>query len=1788
MERLKKLAPILLAGIAAAAGIIVMLRVYYLQYQEALSFLRRVPVLVYILIGVILLILIVGSAIFYILYKARKEIKPEHAEPIESPDQKAEAEPRETTKKKTRPVKVAKKRSYSLQVLKSSFERALKTLKNYSSVSDYRYEIPWFLMAGEAGSGKTHALERSGLNLSLGRMTGGRAGESAALNWWFFERGVILDLAGDLMLRRGGGVGDERMWKALVKLLQKHRPEKPLDGIILTIPCTDLLPEETGETPDPNKIVEKAELLYKRLWNAQKTLGIRFPTYVLVTRCDQVKGFQAFCEGLPEHFAGHMLGWSSHYSVDAAFSTDWLDEAFQKTIQDLLEVRYEVYTQDRTIQDSDGLFRFASAFRDVFPTLKIYLENIFKQSAYHESFVFRGVYFCGESGIKSGLSGPKIPHYFVKDLIEKKVFPEYALGRPTRRTLAVKNRKVIFAQAVAALLVLGAAWGLWRDYRALNQDTKSLAPVLEEVHLDMLRNRSEGGEEGLMLYSLLTNVDQKVFFEKNALHLVDLMTRVRSLKKTFIPSSWFSPLHDEIRKALTYAYGEIILKAMYIGFVQKAKDVFESADTGRSAADGGELVPVDEIPEFKNLEDFLARAIELSEYIQLYNNLGKSGDMADLGRISKYLFDIDLPQGFYRNAMEYHQALGETEYRVFDPQIFRVKARYSTIKKLIRNLYDRLFQHNPVMEQLQRLSEALTEFGKGGAEMRRNENEVKRLLGLIEQTQTMLADPAVSWMFSDQLNLGDTFSRILALIDQSRFQGPEIREEIQEIGRTEFQAFKEKLRDIRLSSNDFILEVEDDTVTNQLSEKVTDLKTDIGDLLQKDFMTAEPAAEVETAQIDFKDDMRVRWDGPVLGKALRLFEPFEVFQTDQLSKFPEDMQQTIDDMAKENLAAKVESLVARAQRFKSMADEYGETLQEQEVQSEIKNFKEVSGQLYRLLNFSENLELGEIHQRLSDFLYWQTATLFAAVDRLLKEDELYAMKQPDFSWWDGQSKPGWNAYGVNDDEEMGHYLAVQRKRIEHLAFNYAEPLVEFFSRAEILRHDEEKQMVLKWQRILAELDKYKNKKPENNLAMLENFIRFDMNKINVHSFLEVLAEVDLDKRSGDFFLSRRNQIRRSLFNRCQALADSTESNQYADLSGFFNENLAGRFPFSSDPRAQSDADPEDIKAFYKLYDDDQATIRDVLDASEGFGDSKDEVLAFLDRMNTVREFFAPFLPAEAAEGEEKPKVASSPTYDMDIEFRTNQAFEAGANRIIEWLMAVDEQVVRYGGTENVVRWRFGDPILIALRWAKDGLAYPVFAGDGPDVRVDELTVRYRFESPWALLRLLEAYPTHPGDLKDMRDAKPHTLAFKIETMNRGSTLEDEKAKEREQLEEWLAELEFPRAVAYQSTPSKTATPAAEGPGFGASLWREATILMGRTAPGMSSEAQYGIAAAGRVNDDRKTRELYKQQREAQERQNNGNSENESAEANTEATAVVPSEPENESASTADETETLEEANETETTDEEIENLDETEDADAEESESLEEEDLTTEETEPEAEDALSEETEAEETEDVTDEALSEEDTDEAEDETDGDLFGEEELDETEDESDEDLFADESTDEDEELEDDWADEEDDWEDDEDDWEDEEEEEEKEFSYEVPANWDPTKLSGDDTESSDEETEADQTATKASPKPAAEQSEAQAAPQPTINLEGLTAREKLKALEALSQRRRDIAMKGTTPENLKEKIMEGLRKLDQLSALQSEKSITKAFIRVTPLTPDKAKKALVLPDFPISAPELDKAE
>ncbi|MBK0124855.1 type VI secretion system membrane subunit TssM [Pantoea sp. S61] len=400
----------------------------------------------------------------------------------------------------------------------------------------YLYQLPWYMIIGAPGAGKTTALVNSGLQFPLADKFGKAAlrgiGGTRNCDWWFTNDAVLLDTAGRYATQESQQERDASEWHHFLALLCKYRGRQPINGVIVTLSVADLL----SQTPEALR--NQALTLRQRLMELHDRLGIRFPVYVLVTKADLLKGFRSYFAGLDktqrEQIWGFTFPWAQASTADFELSGKFQQE------YSLLQQRLDAGLADTLLAESDAQSRadsylFPQEFAALRPLLAEALETLFARSDFETQFAPRGIYFAsgtqeglpfdrvmgeltralhlpgqqnGESGRwdQVGKDAPIPPtkgqSFFLKDMLEDVVFQESGLAA-SNRWWELRNRAGLWSGYLALLVIVVVAGALWLTSYSKNktylQEMAAKTPQVEQLG-EQLQRQGNGDLFALVPY----------------------------------------------------------------------------------------------------------------------------------------------------------------------------------------------------------------------------------------------------------------------------------------------------------------------------------------------------------------------------------------------------------------------------------------------------------------------------------------------------------------------------------------------------------------------------------------------------------------------------------------------------------------------------------------------------------------------------------------------------------------------------------------------------------------------------------------------------------------------------------------------------------------------------------------------------------------------------------------------------------------------------------------------------------------------------------------------------------------------------------------------------------------------------------------------------------------------------------------------------------------------------------------------------------------------------------------
>ena len=351
----------------------------------------------------------------------------------------------------------------------------------------YLYQLPWYMFVGAPGSGKTTTLLHSGLKFPLAEAMGpgaiGGVGGTRQCDWWFTDEAVLLDTAGRYTTQDSNSEVDQAGWQGFLGLLKKHRPRRPVNGIIVALSVADLLQQ------GPAARQAQALAIRGRIKELHETLGSTFPIYVTVTKCDLLAGFVEFFDNLGREERAQVWGMTFPLAPDnqAGQASGALASFPERFLA--LEQRLQVRVLDRVQQERDLqrralLYRFPQQFAALGEVLGGFLTAVFEPNRFEPASTLRGVYFTSGTQEGSpidrvmaslaaafGLDRKVLPpnaasgrSYFITALLKDLMFKEAGLAGTDSRFEKRRSQMRLALGAGVALLVVLLATGLAVSY----------------------------------------------------------------------------------------------------------------------------------------------------------------------------------------------------------------------------------------------------------------------------------------------------------------------------------------------------------------------------------------------------------------------------------------------------------------------------------------------------------------------------------------------------------------------------------------------------------------------------------------------------------------------------------------------------------------------------------------------------------------------------------------------------------------------------------------------------------------------------------------------------------------------------------------------------------------------------------------------------------------------------------------------------------------------------------------------------------------------------------------------------------------------------------------------------------------------------------------------------------------------------------------------------------------------------------------------------------------------------
>jgi len=364
--------------------------------------------------------------------------------------------------------------------LRGKFKQAMVELRKSKNGRRHLNDLPWYVMIGPPGAGKTTAIVNSGLQFpladKLGKAAIGGVGGTRNCDWWFTNDAVLIDTAGRYTTQESDAEADNAAWIGFLGLLKKYRKRQPINGAIIAISLSDLSLQD--------EITQKghAQAVRRRLSELRERLGVRFPVYVLFTKADLIAGFGEFHDTLGkedrEQVWGFTLPLTKGRKEDPPIAR--FDEEFALLLGQLNAQLLEKMQGETDHQRRALIAGFPAQVASVRSVARDFLNEVFRDNRYDQRQMLRGVYFTsgtqegtpidrlmlgmaqtfgiGRQAIGTGQGTGR--SFFLTRLFEGVMFPEAGLvsadDKVERRYRW--TRRVAIAATVLVAMITGGLW----------------------------------------------------------------------------------------------------------------------------------------------------------------------------------------------------------------------------------------------------------------------------------------------------------------------------------------------------------------------------------------------------------------------------------------------------------------------------------------------------------------------------------------------------------------------------------------------------------------------------------------------------------------------------------------------------------------------------------------------------------------------------------------------------------------------------------------------------------------------------------------------------------------------------------------------------------------------------------------------------------------------------------------------------------------------------------------------------------------------------------------------------------------------------------------------------------------------------------------------------------------------------------------------------------------------------------------------------------------------------------
>lgn len=368
------------------------------------------------------------------------------------------------------------------KIIQHTFKLSVRKIQGFGSNRlTSLYDLPWYILVGGKGDGKSLLLKQNEFEPVLDKSIIDKEG-IPYLTFWANDHAIVIEVGHPIFDNENV---NKDLWKLLCQLLIKYRPRQAINGFISVIGCDRLI---DGDKNDRKKL---AALIQETALSLKNSIELNLPIYTLFSKADRIADFVSFFENYSSTEVENPFGIAFEIEDSQRFNSEHFVKEVEQLLKELSSLQFERFRSINANQ-SGSVIALPYQLRIIFERINELLIEMNKENRIGQRIWLRGAYLfsCSQKGFEFDLLAqivadkgefnlrrvndqhPSRRDFFSSRIFDQIVLPEQYLAglNEFRHVGYVAWRSTILVVFFAAISAIGALmknnWEKDEDWRA--------------------------------------------------------------------------------------------------------------------------------------------------------------------------------------------------------------------------------------------------------------------------------------------------------------------------------------------------------------------------------------------------------------------------------------------------------------------------------------------------------------------------------------------------------------------------------------------------------------------------------------------------------------------------------------------------------------------------------------------------------------------------------------------------------------------------------------------------------------------------------------------------------------------------------------------------------------------------------------------------------------------------------------------------------------------------------------------------------------------------------------------------------------------------------------------------------------------------------------------------------------------------------------------------------------------------------------------------------------------------